>query len=315
MNNNNSIITLVADPTASADYYKYHVELITDMNLVDLALKEASHLRIYEYLYSLLSIIAQIYPDKVVTNPGDVIFCPCLCIQDSTLPCYELNNALLNYRTFRKLYDYLLAKPTLRIIEYDLITLFVLALWAEINYQRRAMIMEKIPYVNHDEDVYAIIEAHKKEGQQAAEAGGGISQLPDHYTIEVQNMDALCALPEVIKAAHWQDGTISVEDWVYRLSGIMINGKAPSLEPITLNCTNQCRCIIKHLIYRGRRVSQDEWRWAAHVFAAKDGDMAHVADNRKTPSGCGPVLRMIKEVYRQEKNDAIIPQNRKKSAY
>lgn len=114
-------------------------------------------------------------------------------------------------------------------------------------------------------------------------------ELPPHFDLKPRPGVSLSNVLQGLKKEGWTDDGVREVDWVYRLTGRLTAEELPSQEPLLFSSLNQCRYIVKHLIFRNSDVPKEAWRKATQVFAAKKGDISRVQRANKMPSGSNRV--------------------------
>ena len=110
-------------------------------------------------------------------------------------------------------------------------------------------------------------------------------KLPPHFDLEPRPGVSLPAVLQGLKKEGWTDDGVREVDWIYRLTGRLTAEELPSQEPLLFSSLNQCRYIVKNLIFRDRDVPKEAWKKVTQVFTVKKGDMANVQRANKTPAG------------------------------
>ena len=88
---------------------------------------------------------------------------------------------------------------------------------------------------------------------------------------------------DYIKNEGWLKERVRQKDWIYRMTGRWTGRGMPSEKRIMLGSINQCRLIVKEIIFRGKRVSEANWKKVRQVFDALEGSMENVQNANKAP--------------------------------
>ena len=131
--------------------------------------------------------------------------------------------------------------------------------------------------------------ARKAQEEKLKEMPEVPRKLPPHFDLEPRPGVSLPAVLQGLKKEGWTDDGVREVDWIYRLTGRLTAEELPSQEPLLFSSLNQCRYIVKNLVFRHRNVPKEAWTKVAQVFRVKKGNMAHVQQANKTPSGSNEI--------------------------
>lgn len=253
------------------------------MQLTDYIMEEHSLLNRHNKLCRLIITIAEDYPDSIAENPGKVLSFPKVIADPATGGKQDLE-----FEAFVTMFSHHVDYEASTGVKGDDVFFLTLSLWYEICRLRDLLRIDGILFQSFEEEVTAAIglaRARKAQEEKLKEMPEMPHELPPHFDLEPR---AGVSLPDVLqglKKEGWADDGVREEDWVYRLTGRLTAEELPSHEPLLFGSLNQCRYIVKRLLFRDRDVPKEVWRKVGQVFRVKKGDMAHVQRANKTPAG------------------------------
>lgn len=116
-----------------------------------------------------------------------------------------------------------------------------------------------------------------------------LRDLPPHFDLVPRPGMSLPLVLQGLQKEGWTDQAVREVDFIYRLTGRLTAEELPSQEPLLFSNLNQCRYIVKHLIFRDQKVPKEAWTKVCQVFRVKKGNMAHVQRANKTPAGSNSI--------------------------
>jgi hypothetical protein len=116
--------------------------------------------------------------------------------------------------------------------------------------------------------------------------------FPPHFSMTANDQYLAKAL-DCLKKTKWLHENIKLRDWIYRMTGRWTGKGRPSEKPIVLYSLNQCRLIVKHLIFGGRVVTSANWNKTEQIFKVLEGDMKNVHKACKTPTGSAEFYKFL----------------------
>ncbi len=257
------------------------------MQLTDYIMEEKSLLNRHDKLCRLIITIAEDYPNSIAENRGKVLRFPKV-IAD---PLFD-EKLELEFEVFVTMFSHNVDYEASTGLMGDDVFFLTLSLWYEICKLRDLLRIDGIKFQRFEKEVKAAVElAHVRKAQEEKlkEVHEAPRELPPHFDLEPR---AGLSLPEVLlglKKAGWVDNGVREVDWIYRLTGRLTTEELPSQEPLLFNSLNQCRYIVKNLLFRTQDVPKEAWMKVTQVFRVKKGDMAHVQRANKTPSGSNEI--------------------------
>lgn len=261
------------------------------MQLTDYAMEENNMLGRHDELCRLQVKIAGEYPESIALNLDNVMKFPRVKVLDPEAPNYG-KMAALGFEVFVSMrkcgFDYEASTG----LKGDEVFFLSLALWYEVCCLRDKLKLKGLTYHNFEKEVnIAKREALIRKQQEALlkERWEEARDLPAHFSMPVPQGVSLPTLLAGLKSEGWLDERTREEDWLYRLTGQMPPNAYPSQEPILFHSLNQCRYIVKHLIFRNSDVPKDAWKKVSQVFAVTKGDITRVQRANKMPSGSNRV--------------------------
>lgn len=246
---------------------------------------------LHDELCRLLVKIAGEYPESIALNLDNVMKFPRVKVLDPEAPNYG-KTVTLKFKVFMKMHDGGVDYEESTGLKGDEVFFLSLALWYEVCCLRDKLKLKGITYHNFEKEVnIAKSEALIRKQQEALlkERWEEARDLPAHFTMPVPQGVSLPTLLACLKSEGWLDERTREEDWLYRLTGQMPPNAYPSQEPILFHSLNQCRYIVKHLIFRNSDVPKDAWKKVSQVFAVTKGDITRVQRANKMPSGSNRV--------------------------
>lgn len=262
------------------------------MQLYDYIIKEKPTLQeLHDELCRLLVKIAGEYPESFAPNKDNVLAFPKVKVLNPEAPNYG-KTVNLKFEVFVTMYKGDVDYEACIGLKGDDVFFLSLALWYEVCRVRDKLKLKGITYHNFEKEVtVAKREALIRKQQEALlkERREEARDLPPHFTMASPQGVSLRTLLVGLKNEGWLDERTREEDWLYRLTGQMPLNGYPSQEPLLFSSLNQCRYIVKHLIFRNSDVPKEAWRKATQVFAAKKGDISRVQRANKMPSGSNRV--------------------------
>lgn len=261
------------------------------MQLTDYAMGENDMLERHDELCRLQVKIAGEYPESIALNLDNVMKFPRVKVLDPGAPNYG-KTVTLKFKVFVKMHEGGFDYEASTGLKGDEVFFLSLALWYEVCCLRDKLKLKGITYHNFEKEVnIAKREALIRKQQEALlkERWEEARDLPAHFTMPVPQGVSLPTLLAGLKSEGWLDERTREEDWLYRLTGQMPPNGYPSQEPILFHSLNQCRYIVKHLIFRNSDVPKDAWRKVSQVFAVTKGDITRVQRANKMPSGSNRV--------------------------
>ena len=278
------------EPTPEELKMQDHAEYY--MQLYDYIMKEKPPLQeLHDELCRLLVKIAGEYPESIAPNRDNVLAFPKVKVLNPEAPnCGKSVN--LKFEVFVTMYkgdvDYEVSTG----MKGDDVYFLTLALWYEVSRVRDKLKLKGITYHSYEKEVtIAKREAMIRKQQEALlkERREVPRELPPHFDLEPRPGVSLPAVLQGLKKEGWVDNGVREVDWIYRLTGRLTTEELPSQEPLLFNSLNQCRYIVKNLLFRTQDVPKEAWMKVTQVFRVKKGDMAHVQRANKTPSGSNEI--------------------------
>ena len=257
------------------------------MQLTDYIMQEPALLNRHDKLCRLIITIAEDYPDSIAENRGKVLRFPKVMAGPTFGGKQEPE-----FEVFVTMFSNNVNYETSTGVIGDDVFFLTLSLWYEICRLRDLLRIDGIKFHRFEKELKAAIEQARTRKQQEEKLMGVPEvphELPPHFDLEPR---AGLSLPEVLlglKKAGWVDNAVREVDWIYRLTGRLTAEELPSQEPLLFSSLNQCRYIVKNLVFRHRNVPKEAWTKVAQVFRVKKGNMAHVQQANKTPSGSNEI--------------------------
>ena len=271
---------------AMQDHAEYY------MQLYDYIMKEKPPLlELHDELCRLLVKIAGEYPESFAPNRDNVLAFPKVKVLNPEAPNYG-KTATLKFEVFVTMYKGDVDYESSTGLKGDDVFFLSLALWYEVCRVRDKLKLKGITYHSYEKEVnIAKREALIRKQQEALlkERREEARDLPTHFTMPLPQGVSLPTLLAGLKSEGWVDERTREEDWLFRLTGQMTPNGYPSQEPILFHSLNQCRYIVKHLIFRDSDVPKDAWKKVSQVFAVTKGDITRVQRANKMPSGSNRV--------------------------
>ena len=268
-----------------------HKSVTYYMQLADYAIKENNMLERHDELCRLLVKIAGEYPESIALNRDNVLKFPQVRVPDKEGP-FGGEEMDMKFEVFVTMRNNGVDYEASTGLKGDEVFFISLTLWYEVCRLRDKLKLKGITYHNFEKEVnIAKREALVRKQQEALlkERWEEARDLPAHFTMPVPQGVSLPTLLAGLKSEGWLDERTREEDWLYRLTGQMPPNGYPSQEPILFHSLNQCRYIVKHLIFRNSDVPKDAWRKVSQVFAVTKGDITRVQRANKMPSGSNRV--------------------------
>ena len=269
------------DPLAMQDSVTYY------MQLTDYIMKEPSLLNRHDKLCRLIITIAEDYPDSIAENRGKVLRFP--KVTHNTLFAEKKE---LEFETFVTIFSYRADYEACTGVKGDDIFFLTLSLWYEICRLRDLLRIDGIKFLHFDKELKATIEqarARKAQEEKLMEMREAPRELPPHFDLVPRPGMSLPLLLQGLQKEGWTDQAVREVDFIYRLTGRLTAEELPSQEPLLFSNLNQCRYIVKHLIFRDQKVPKEAWTKVCQVFRVKKGNMAHVQRANKTPAGSNSI--------------------------
>lgn len=267
------------------DYAEYY------MQLYDYIIKEKPPLQeLHNELCRLLVKIAEEYPESFAPNRDNALAFPKVKVLNPDASNYG-KTVNLKFEVFVTLYKGDVDYESSTGLKGDDVFFLSLALWYEVCRVRDKLKLKGITYHSFEKEVTVAKRAALIRKQQEAllkERREEARDLPAHFSMTPQGA-SLHTLLVRLKNEGWVDERTREEDWLYRLTGQMPLNGYPSQEPLLFSSLNQCRYIVKHLIFRNSDVPKEAWRKVSQVFAVKKGDISRVQRANKTPAGSNRV--------------------------
>ena len=257
------------------------------MQLTDYIMEEPSLLNRHDKLCRLIITIAEDYPDSIAENRGKVLRFPKMIADPMFGEKMELE-----FEVFVTMFSHNVDYEASTGMKGDDVFFLTLSLWYEICRLRDLLRIDGIKFQRFEKEVKSAIElarARKAQEEKLKEMPEVPRKLPPHFDLEPRPGVSLPAVLQGLKKEGWTDDGVREVDWIYRLTGRLTAEELPSLEPLLFSSLNQCRYIVKNLIFRDRDVPKEAWMKVAQVFRVKKGDMAHVQRANKTPAGSNRV--------------------------
>lgn len=268
-----------------------HKSVTYYMQLADYAIKENNMLERHDELCRLLVKIAGEYPESIALNRDNVLKFPQVQVPDKEGP-FGGEEMDMKFEVFVTMRNNGVDYEASTGLKGDEVFFISLTLWYEVCRLRDKLKLKGITYHNFEKEVnIAKREALIRKQQEALlkEHMEEARDLPAHFTMPVPQGVSLPTLLAGLKSEAWLDERTREEDWLYRLTGQMPPNGYPSQEPILFHSLNQCRYIVKHLIFRYSDVPKDAWKKVSQVFAVTKGDITRVQRANKMPSGSNRV--------------------------
>lgn len=254
------------------------------MQLTDYIMKEPSLLNRHDKLCRLLMAIAEDYPDSMAENRGKVLKFPRVVTHDGKQD--------LEFEVFVTLFSINADYEAGTGVKGDDVYFLTLSLWYEICRLRDLLRIEGVRLQRFEKEVkdsIALASARKRQVEKLMEVPDVLGMLPPHFTLEPRPSLSLPNLLQGLKKEGWVDDAVREEDWIYRLTGRLPTEELPSQEPLLFCSLNQCRYIVKHLIFRDSDVPKEAWIKVGQVFRVKKGNMLNVQNANKTPAGSNAI--------------------------
>ncbi len=118
--------------------------------------------------------------------------------------------------------------------------------------------------------------------------------FPTHFSM-VDTDEYLKEVLACLKRIGWVEEGTKAEDWIFRLTGRLPEKDMPSQEPIRFLHLNQCRYILKELVFGGMDVSAENYAKAEHVFESLNGSMKNLRSANKKPTGRYEIDKLLKK--------------------
>ncbi len=257
------------------------------MQLTDYIMDEPSLLQRHDKLCRLIITIAEDYPDSIAENRGKVLRFPKVVTDPASGEKVEME-----FEAFVTMFSHNVDYAADMGVKGDDVFLLTLSLWYEICRLRDLLRIDGIKFQRFEKEVKAAIEqarARKVQEEKLKEMHELPHELPPHFSLEPRAGVSLPAVLQGLKKEGWADDSVREVDWIYRLTGRLPVEELPSQEPLLFSSLNQCRYIVKHLLFRDRDVPKAAWAKVGQVFRAKKGDMTHVQRASKTPAGSNAI--------------------------
>jgi hypothetical protein len=257
------------------------------MQLTDYIMKEPLLLNRHDKLCRLIITIAEDYPDSIAENRGKVLRFPKVIADPMFGEKMELE-----FEVFVTMFSHNVDYEASTGVKGDDVFFLTLSLWYEICRLRDLLRIDGIKFQRFEKELKAAIElarARKAQEEKLMELPEVPRELPPHFDLKPRPGVSLSNVLQGLKKEGWTDDGVREVDWVYRLTGRLTAEELPSQEPLLFSSLNQCRYIVKHLIFRNSDVPKEAWRKATQVFAAKKGDISRVQRANKMPSGSNRV--------------------------
>lgn len=257
------------------------------MQLTDYIIKEPSLLNRHDKLCRLIVTIAEDYPDSIAENRGKVLRFPKVTA-DPTLD----EKVELEFEVFVTMFSHNVDYEACSGLKGDDVFFLTLSLWYEICRLRDLLRIDGIKFQRFDKELKASIElarARKAQEEKLLWLPEMPRELPPHFDLEPRPGMSLADVLQGLKKEGWVDSAVREVDWVYRLTGRLTAEKLPSQEPLLFSSLNQCRYIVKNLIFRDQKVPKEAWTKVGQVFRVTKGNMAHVQSANKTPAGSNEI--------------------------
>lgn len=283
-------------------------------NYLDMAVfatKERSIKSQHNALCRLMLKIARDYPYQIMENPGHVLYCPKVKVTDERDLAYG-EDVVLDLDVYMTMFyddedfNENIGYRALYSPAHEHVRFLTLALWYEILKRRERLDLRGEEYDDFDEEIKEAIERGYEDEEDEEEYNGSIdtvvsiSEIP-HYCLGDSD-ELLKELLKKLIQEKWVENTTKSEDWIFRFTGRLPSQEkypnwTPSKQPITFFSLNQCRYIVKNLIYPPKyKLTKDEWDKVRQVFESRSGNMDKVNTASKTPSGCASVDELIKKI-------------------
>ena len=257
------------------------------MQLTDYIMEEKSLLNRHDKLCRLIITIAEDYPDSIAENRGKVLRFPKV-IAD---PLFD-EKLELEFEVFVTMFSHNVDYEASTGLMGDDVFFLTLSLWYEICKLRDLLRIDGIKFQRFEKEVKAAVElarVRKAQEEKLKEVHEVPRELPPHFDLEPRPGVSLPAVLQGLKKEGWVDNGVREVDWIYRLTGRLTTEELPSQEPLLFNSLNQCRYIVKNLLFRTQDVPKEAWMKVTQVFRVKKGNMAHVQRANKTPSGSNEI--------------------------
>ena len=257
------------------------------MQLTDYIMEEKSLLNRHDKLCRLIITIAEDYPDSIAENRGKVLRFPKV-IAD---PLFD-EKLELEFEVFVTMFSHNVDYEASTGLMGDDVFFLTLSLWYEICKLRDLLRIDGIKFQRFEKEVKAAVElarVRKAQEEKLKEVHEAPRELPPHFDLEPRPGVSLPAVLQGLKKEGWVDNGVREVDWIYRLTGRLTTEELPSQEPLLFNSLNQCRYIVKNLLFRTQDVPKEAWMKVTQVFRVKKGDMVHVQRANKTPSGSNEI--------------------------
>lgn len=241
----------------------------------------------HDDLCRLVLTIAEDHPDSIAPNPGKVLAFPKMITDLSSE-----TKGVFDFEAFVHLFSNNIDYFERLGMKGDDVFFLTLSLWYEVAKLREMLKIKGVKFGRFDKELKTTIEQARGRRQQEEKVLESIVEardLPVHFSMAVPQGVSLLEVLKVMKEERWVDARTREEDWVYRLTGQLPPNGYPSQEPIMFRSLNQCRYIVKRLIFRDCDVPKEAWKKVTQTFTVKKGDMANVQRANKTPVGSNRV--------------------------
>lgn len=273
------------------------------IELAKCAFEKGTMLSQHNALCQLLIKIWHDYPDGIALKPANYHEFPQVHLVDYNEQSRSRDKDL-NYNLFLDMYQNNIDFCDCMEVKGNLIFYLTLSIWYEICDRREKMDLERIKY---DCTVDAVTSSIKETptALMLLPSTGDVKAIGEplpHFSMEAVNEEALGVVLQWLSTHGWISGDVTLGDWLYRLTGKMPANGAPSPVPIKLRSLNQCRFLVKNLIFPGKNVSTENWQRVKQIFAVGRGNINNVQRAYKDPSGCIELSKLFKAVYNTEKS-------------
>lgn len=240
-----------------------------------------SMLEHHDDLCRLVLTIADDYPDSIAPNPGKVLDFPKV-VTDSD------KKSFFDFEAFVRLFSRNIPYHEQLPMKGDHVFFLTLSLWYEVAKLREMLKIKGVKFSRFDKELLLTQKLARERLRQEAlllEHRNASRDLPAHFSLSVPPNVSLPDILQALKDEGWLDPRTRDEDWIFRLTGQIQPNTYPSQEPILFRSLNQCRYIVKNLIFRNSDVPKEAWRKVPQVFAVSKGDISRVQRANKMPSG------------------------------
>jgi len=270
------------------------------IDLAECAFKNDTLFSQHDALCQLLIKIMKYHPGGTAPKPISYQEFPQVHLVDPTDPSCSRDEDL-NYKLFLYMYHNNINFCDCMEVEGDLIYYFTLSIWYEVCSLRERMDLYRIKYNCYEYELTSSIKETSTALMLLPSTKDDIATVEPlpHFSMEAVDEEALGEVLQWLLKNGWICNNVTLDDWLYRLTGKMPPDGAPSPDPIKFSGKSQCAYVVKGLIFRGVRVSGDNWNKAKVIFSLKNGNILTIQKTYKQPSGCMELSKLFQSVYKE----------------